>query len=204
MDFPSHPSLGGSIFTPLCLWCSRTVSQMFCWHPSNRQCRPKPAEISYVCVLFVHRHAAASGSSQSLCCFFMQTSVLCDRVSQASFIKLRHASLSFVYIFQRSRKHTAGKIPGHAHIWRQWKAQGRGDVVSERAGEREPGWNGEWKIESERRKKRLRSQDGEKEGGVEAPLLLSKLTITSEGENNLLPGHFSSFVRFVLILLHFH
>lgn len=35
-------------------------------------------------------------------------------------------------------------------------------------------------------------------------LFFSSLSITSEGENNLLPGCFSSFVRFVLIPLYFH
>lgn len=48
-----------------------------------------------MCVLFVQRHPAASGNSQSPLCSFMETSVLYDQVSQASFIKLSNASLLF-------------------------------------------------------------------------------------------------------------
>ena len=52
------------------LWCQSTVSHTewaLRWHPSNRQCRPQTPKGLHVCVLFVQRHPAASGISQSPC-----------------------------------------------------------------------------------------------------------------------------------------
>lgn len=95
-------------------------------------------------------------------------------------------------------KHTAGKIQqrGGRRSYREWKEQ-------RKRGRRR---NRERMIESER-KKSHRSRDRKREGNggppAPAPLLSSSLSITSEGERNLLPGRFSSFVRFVLILLSF-
>lgn len=93
-------------------------------------------------------------------------------------------------------KRTAGKTQqrGGRQSYREWKEQ-------RKRGRRR---NRERMIESER-KKSHRSRDRKREGngGPPAPLLSSSLSITSEGERNLLPGRFSSFVRFVLILLSF-
>lgn len=78
---------------------------------------PNPKRL-HVCVLFVQRHPAASGNSQSPCAILWRQ-VLCDKFSQASFIKLCSASLWFVlhffsFLFFIGGKRTAGKIQGHS------------------------------------------------------------------------------------------
>lgn len=50
------------------------------------------------------------------------------------------------------------------------------------------------------------TMERQEEGGERRPplLLFSSLGISAEGEYDLLPSRFSSFARFVLILLYFH
>lgn len=100
MDFPSCSSKRGVSF-PFCLWCWSTVSHTeweLCWHPSDRQCLPKPKGITCVCPLCSETSSGIWQQSVPLC-YFRETSVLCDQVSQASFIKLNDASEWFVLHF---------------------------------------------------------------------------------------------------------
>ena len=97
-------------------------------------------------------------------CYFMETSVLCDQVSQASFIRLSNASLWFVLHFFTVGGE-GGKIQGLSY-----------SETVEREGGREGGrktyWGWEREDDREREEKEGKTGKGRRSGGPAAPLLL--------------------------------
>lgn len=96
---------------------------------------PNPKGL-HVCVLFVQRHPAASGNSQSPCAILWRQ-VLCDKFSQASFIKLCSASQWFVLHFFLFFVLLGGG--GDVQLGRYWDSEREGErhMAGEKRGERE-------------------------------------------------------------------
>lgn len=109
---------------------------------------PNPKGL-HVCVVFVQRHPAASGNSQTPFCSFVETSVLYDQVSRASFIKLGNASLLFALHFFFLLMEGNIQLGRHKalHILRRWK-----------------GGKGRYREWEEQRKKELGKRNMEKQG----------------------------------------
>lgn len=133
---------------------------------------PNPKGL-HVCVLFVQRHPAASGNSQSPCAILWRQ-VLCDKFSQASFIKLCSASQWFVLHFFLFFVLLGG---GGMYSWEDTETvKGREkDIWLVRRGEKEK------VIESERKKSKTPKERKREWGrGPPAPLLFPGplLTIT--------------------------